>query len=200
MAELIKEVTPPKKPDLSNPYQTASPVKPTLQKKPAKKRKPAEERPKQPEKKEVDLSHQTIIEATIPTVRVLHVFPSWILIDSNYYRGVNALAHLRTLERPQRRKQTALRIRIHQGEVPGLNRLHLLVQMAFIPLQTSMAMMSRQEVTHRSLKGRKGHPSPLSKMSQMWTCILLLPLQARSMATCLTLRILSLMPRKQHPW
>lgn len=67
MAELIKEVTPPKRPDLSNPYQTASPVKPSQPKKPAKKRKPAEERPKQPEKKEVDLSHQTIIEATIPT-------------------------------------------------------------------------------------------------------------------------------------
>ncbi|KAH9995421.1 hypothetical protein BJV74DRAFT_795254 [Russula compacta] len=67
MAELIKEVTPPKKPDLSNPYQTASPVKPSLQKKPAKKRKAAEGRPKEPEKKEVDLSHQTIIEATIPT-------------------------------------------------------------------------------------------------------------------------------------
>jgi hypothetical protein len=99
MAELIKEVTPPKRPDLSNPYQTASPVKPSLQKKPAKKRKPAEE-PKQPEKKEVDLSHQTIIEATIPTVSVLHVPHLWILIDSNYYRGVNALAHLRTLEKP----------------------------------------------------------------------------------------------------
>jgi hypothetical protein len=75
MAELIKEVTPPKKPDLSNPYQTASPVKPSLQKqkKSTKKRKPAEGRPKEPEKKEVDLSHQTIIEATIPTVRVLHM-------------------------------------------------------------------------------------------------------------------------------
>jgi hypothetical protein len=68
MAELIKEVTPPKKPDLSNPYQTASPVKPSVQKKPAKKRKAAEERPKELEKKEVDLSHQTIIEATVPTV------------------------------------------------------------------------------------------------------------------------------------
>lgn len=73
MAELIKEVTPPKKPDLSNPYQTASPVKPSLQKKSAKKRKPAERRPKEPEKKDVDLSHQTIIEATIPTVRVLYM-------------------------------------------------------------------------------------------------------------------------------
>ncbi|KAI0272529.1 hypothetical protein BC834DRAFT_351352 [Gloeopeniophorella convolvens] len=65
MAELIKEVTPPKKPDLSNPYQTASPVKPSLQKKPAKKRKANEERPKEPEKEAV-LSPQTIIEATVP--------------------------------------------------------------------------------------------------------------------------------------
>jgi len=82
MAELIKEVTPPKKPDLSNPYQTASPVKPSLQKKPAKKRKPADGRSKEPEKKEVDLSHQTIIEATIPTVRVLHVPSLWIYVDT----------------------------------------------------------------------------------------------------------------------
>ncbi|KAI9459036.1 hypothetical protein F5148DRAFT_1287252 [Russula earlei] len=67
MAELIKEVTPPKKPDLSNPYQTASPVKPSLQKKPGKRRKAAEARPKELEKKEVDLTPQTIIEATIPT-------------------------------------------------------------------------------------------------------------------------------------
>jgi hypothetical protein len=81
MAELIKEVTPPKKLDLSNPYQTASPVKPSLQKKPAKKRKPAEARPKEQEKKEVDLSHQTIIEATVPTVRVLHVPPLWIFVN-----------------------------------------------------------------------------------------------------------------------
>jgi len=67
MAELIKEATPPKKPDLSNPYQTASPVKPSLQKKPAKKRKAAEGRPKEPEKKEIDLSPQIIIEDTVPT-------------------------------------------------------------------------------------------------------------------------------------
>ncbi|KAH9169912.1 hypothetical protein EDB89DRAFT_1908251 [Lactarius sanguifluus] len=66
MAELIKEVTPPKKPDLSNPYQTASPVKPSLQKKPAKKRKAPEEPPKEQEKKDVNLSHQTIVEATVP--------------------------------------------------------------------------------------------------------------------------------------
>ncbi|KAI0305851.1 hypothetical protein B0F90DRAFT_933444 [Multifurca ochricompacta] len=66
MAELIKEVTPPKKPDLSNPYQTASPVKPSLQKKPVRKRKVPEERPNEIEK-DVNLSPQTIIEATVPT-------------------------------------------------------------------------------------------------------------------------------------
>ncbi|KAI9440600.1 hypothetical protein H4582DRAFT_1478267 [Lactarius indigo] len=66
MAELIKEVTPPKKPDLSNPYQTASPVKPSLQKKPTKKRKAPEEPPKEQQEKDVNLSHQTIVEATVP--------------------------------------------------------------------------------------------------------------------------------------
>ncbi|KAN0130920.1 hypothetical protein V8E53_011298 [Lactarius tabidus] len=67
MAELIKEVTPPKRPDLSNPYQTASPVKPSLQKKPPKKRKAPEEPPKEQEKTDVNLSHQTIVESTVPT-------------------------------------------------------------------------------------------------------------------------------------
>jgi len=69
MAELIKEVTPPKKPDLSNPYQTASPVKPSLQKKSAKKRK-VPEPPTEQEKTDVNLSQQTIVEATVPTVSV----------------------------------------------------------------------------------------------------------------------------------
>jgi hypothetical protein len=82
MAELIKEVTPPKKPDLSNPYQTASPVKPSLQKKPAKKRKAPEDSPTEQEKTDVNLSHQTIVEATVPTVSsVLHVPYSRLLID-----------------------------------------------------------------------------------------------------------------------
>jgi len=80
MAELIKEVTPPKKPDLSNPYQTASPVKPSMQKKPAKKRKAPEEPPTEQEKKDVNLSHQTIVEATVPTVSV---FTRALLTHSN---------------------------------------------------------------------------------------------------------------------
>ncbi|KAI9438893.1 hypothetical protein BJY52DRAFT_1195800 [Lactarius psammicola] len=53
MAELIKE--------------TASPVKPSMQKKPAKKRKAPEEPPTEQGKKDVNLSHQTIVEATVPT-------------------------------------------------------------------------------------------------------------------------------------
>jgi hypothetical protein len=67
MTELIKEVTPPKKPDVSNPYQTASPVKPPVKKPVRRTRataKPAvPENPKKPE-----LSPQAIIEATVPKV------------------------------------------------------------------------------------------------------------------------------------
>jgi hypothetical protein len=91
MAELIKEATPPKKPDLSNPYQTASPVKPSLQKKPAKKRKAAEGRPKEPGKKEIDLSPQTIIEATVPTVSVPYVPPFEFLLTLSFI-GEQALS------------------------------------------------------------------------------------------------------------
>ena len=69
MTELIREATPPKKPDLANPYQTASPVK--VVKPPTKKpaRKPGAV-PKQPpaekEKKLPEMSMQAIIEATLP--------------------------------------------------------------------------------------------------------------------------------------
>ena len=70
MAELIKEVTPTKKPDVSNPYQTASPVKP-----PAPVRKPVVRRPKatakpaeKPVAPEPEISAQAIIEATVPKV------------------------------------------------------------------------------------------------------------------------------------
>jgi hypothetical protein len=145
MAELIKEVTPPKKPDLSNPYQTASPVKPSLKKKPAKKRKAAEGRPKEPEKKEEDLSHQTIIEATVPTVSVRHVPTLWCLVDC-YHRGANALAHLKTSGKPrQRRKQTALRTRNRHGVVPGSNRPHPLIRMVFTVLPMNKAMRNQRE-------------------------------------------------------
>ncbi|KAF9221397.1 hypothetical protein BS17DRAFT_264713 [Gyrodon lividus] len=68
MTELIKEVTPTKKADVSNPYQTANPVKP-----PAPSRKPIPKRPKpsaksggEPKEKEPEVSAQAIIEATVP--------------------------------------------------------------------------------------------------------------------------------------
>ncbi|KAG9312917.1 hypothetical protein JVU11DRAFT_6350 [Chiua virens] len=68
MTELLKEVTPTKKPDVSNPYQTASPVKP-----PAPARKPVAKRPKpnarpaeKPKEQEPEMSAQAIIEATVP--------------------------------------------------------------------------------------------------------------------------------------
>ncbi|EGN96622.1 hypothetical protein SERLA73DRAFT_140274, partial [Serpula lacrymans var. lacrymans S7.3] len=70
MADLIKEVTPPKKADVSNPYQTASPVKPPPKKQTAKKlRSTRSTEQKQTEKekaKEPELSTQAIIEATVP--------------------------------------------------------------------------------------------------------------------------------------
>lgn len=83
MTELIKEVTPPKRPDLSNPYQTASPVgKVALPKVRAGKRMRATGKPAVPPttddknkeqqrsaEKEKEYSPQAIIEATLPKVR-----------------------------------------------------------------------------------------------------------------------------------
>ena len=69
MTELIREATPPKKPDIANPYQTASPVKiarpPT--KKPGKPRVVSKQPPtEEKEKKQPEMSMQAIIEATLP--------------------------------------------------------------------------------------------------------------------------------------
>ncbi|EMD38944.1 hypothetical protein CERSUDRAFT_112650 [Gelatoporia subvermispora B] len=70
MSEILKEVTPPKKLDIVNPYQTANPI-PRPPKKPLVRKprepKPAEP-PKQPapEKKDVQISAQAAIEATVP--------------------------------------------------------------------------------------------------------------------------------------
>lgn len=89
MAELIKEVTPPKRPDVSNPYQTASPVgkvgppkarsvrRPRATGKPLApgdrddKEKLAEKKnEKKDEEKELEqYSPQAIIEATVPKVK-----------------------------------------------------------------------------------------------------------------------------------
>lgn len=89
VAELIKETAPPKKPDLSNPYQSASPVGKVGPPRRATKRPRATGRPVLPnkdqkaeeensqveeqEKKEKELklktlSAQAIIEATVPKV------------------------------------------------------------------------------------------------------------------------------------
>jgi hypothetical protein len=89
MAELIKEVTPPRKPDVSNPYQTASPVskagpprrankrlratgKPTVpavvEKKPKEEDAKADASNEKGKEKQKEYSPQAIIEATVPKV------------------------------------------------------------------------------------------------------------------------------------
>lgn len=89
MAELIKEVTPPRKPDVSNPYQTASPVskvgpprrankrlratgKPTVpavvKKKPEEEDVKADASNEKEKEKQKEYSPQAIIEATVPKV------------------------------------------------------------------------------------------------------------------------------------
>ncbi|KAG1831221.1 hypothetical protein EV424DRAFT_1372286 [Suillus variegatus] len=65
MTGLIKEVTPLKKPDVANPYQTANPVKMPTRKPPTRRlRPPAEKKEKQ--QKEPEVTAQAIIEATVP--------------------------------------------------------------------------------------------------------------------------------------
>ncbi|KAG5639084.1 hypothetical protein H0H81_007028 [Sphagnurus paluster] len=81
MTELIKEVTPPKRPDLSNPYQTANPVgkvggpvKPRVGRRTRATGKPAAPTPKDDQEREKEedsktekvYSPQAIIEATLP--------------------------------------------------------------------------------------------------------------------------------------
>ncbi|KAI0653407.1 hypothetical protein C8Q70DRAFT_606904 [Cubamyces menziesii] len=74
MTELIKEVTPPKKPDFANPYEAMSPLpRPPQKKQPARKTRSAAkaeaEKEKEKEKtqvKEPELTPQAIIEATVP--------------------------------------------------------------------------------------------------------------------------------------
>ncbi|TFK74949.1 hypothetical protein BDN72DRAFT_955300 [Pluteus cervinus] len=80
MTELIKEATPPKKPDVSNPYQTASPViragvvKPrpkrprAVEKKPEKKPEPPQTKEPKEEIQDLEKEYppQAILEATRP--------------------------------------------------------------------------------------------------------------------------------------
>lgn len=94
MAELIKEVTPPKKPDVSNPYQTASPVKvPPSTSRPKPKRARAKGKPVAAVSAKMDtdtdakgeelaaekVTPQAIIEATLPKVcQRLFLFPIYL--------------------------------------------------------------------------------------------------------------------------
>jgi hypothetical protein len=93
MAELIKEVTPPRRPDLSNPYQAASPVgkvgpsktrvgrRTRATGRPAppgasdgkteEKQRAAEKEKEKDTEKEKEYSPQAIIEATLHKVRDL---------------------------------------------------------------------------------------------------------------------------------
>ncbi|KAI1796609.1 hypothetical protein LXA43DRAFT_566478 [Ganoderma leucocontextum] len=65
MAELIKEVTPPKKPAFVNPYEAANlMIKPAPKKQPVRKTRAAAKLEEQ--KKEPELTPQAIIEATVP--------------------------------------------------------------------------------------------------------------------------------------
>ena len=75
MTGLIKDVTPLKKPDVSNPYQTANPVKMPPRKPVTRRFRPAENKEKQP--KEPEMTVQAIIEATVPKVSMSAVMRLW---------------------------------------------------------------------------------------------------------------------------
>ncbi|KAI0693176.1 hypothetical protein C8T65DRAFT_760751 [Cerioporus squamosus] len=67
MTELIKEVTPPKKPDFANPYEAANPmIKPVAKKQPVRRTRTAAKAEAEAKKKEPELTPQAIIEATVP--------------------------------------------------------------------------------------------------------------------------------------
>ncbi|KAK0489132.1 hypothetical protein IW261DRAFT_1414534 [Armillaria novae-zelandiae] len=66
MAGLIKDNTPTKKPDISNPYQTPGSARATRPKRPRATGKPTIPKKLAVEEKEKDYSPQAIIEATVP--------------------------------------------------------------------------------------------------------------------------------------
>ncbi|TFK94148.1 hypothetical protein K466DRAFT_477201, partial [Polyporus arcularius HHB13444] len=67
MTELIKEVTPPKKPAFANPYEAANPmVKPVPKKQPVRRTRTTAKAEAEAKKKEPELTPQAIIEATVP--------------------------------------------------------------------------------------------------------------------------------------
>ncbi|KIM82970.1 hypothetical protein PILCRDRAFT_447102 [Piloderma croceum F 1598] len=80
MTELIKDVTPPKRPDVSNPYQTASPVKPPAKKPVVKKPRASAKSPAPPPALATtpEPSPQAIIEATLPKV---HRYFYYVIIE-----------------------------------------------------------------------------------------------------------------------
>jgi hypothetical protein len=128
MAELIKETTPPKKPDLANPYQLASPVGKVGLLRRSTKRPRATGRPvaltkaandeekgtKEPKEKEElkEYSPQSIIEATVPKVRICkqNIGPSRAQVVR---RGVSDRVHLPTSKNrrvfPSLRKKVLMR-------------------------------------------------------------------------------------------
>ena len=77
MTELIKEVTPPKKPDFANPYEAANPmIKPAPKKQPVRRTRAAakaESEAQKEKEKEPHLTPQAIIEATVPKVGIFHL-------------------------------------------------------------------------------------------------------------------------------
>ena len=126
MAELIKETTPPKKPDLVNPYQVASPVGKVGPPRRSTKRPRATGRPVVPTKaemeeekrkkeetkeKEKEYSPQAIIEATVPKVR-LYKQDAGVNRAQVVRREASDRVHLRTSKnrriRPSLRKKVLM--------------------------------------------------------------------------------------------
>lgn len=80
LSAIVEEATPPPKPDIANPYEVAAPIKPVAKPKDRKRlnerRKAQEEATKAKEsqsaqpQKEKELSAKSIIEATVPKVRL----------------------------------------------------------------------------------------------------------------------------------
>jgi hypothetical protein len=137
MAELIKEAIPPKKPDLANPYQLASPVGKVGPPRRSTKRPRATGRPVAPTKTEndeekgtkeeakekensKDYSPQTIIEATVPKVRIYKQNLGHNRAQV-VRRGVSDRVHLRTSKNrrifPSLRKKVL--IRAHARNMKG---------------------------------------------------------------------------------
>ncbi|KAF9245304.1 hypothetical protein BU15DRAFT_85633 [Melanogaster broomeanus] len=147
MTELIKEVTPTKKTDVSNPYQTASPIKPPA----PPSAKPVEK----PKEKEPEVSAQAIIEATVPKVAVLLSSQAAYLLMYTSRRGANAPDLYQNWRRqPMWRKCRTTDLRLLQLKV-SLNLLASVAQPR--PLSYHEAITVREE-EERPSKMRKTPP------------------------------------------